>query len=94
MASYVELTHLMNRANEQTEQLAKETTTKDIVEILNNSSSTPAEIQVAAKALEMTSTAAKKFSERLDEEQNMQEAVGDGQKDAMDQLFKEILGGH
>ena len=63
MASYVELTHLMNRANEQTEQLAKETTTKDIVEILNNSSSTPAEIQVAAKALEMTSTAAKKFSE-------------------------------
>ncbi|WP_301875937.1 hypothetical protein [Limosilactobacillus oris] len=92
MASYVELTRLMNRANEQVEQLAKETTTKDIVEILNNPNSTPVEIQVAAKALEMTSTAAKTFSERLDEEQDMQKAMDAEPQNIMEQLIKGILG--
>ena len=74
MASYLELAKLMDEKDEQTEKLANELTVKDMIDILNNSKSTPIEIEVVAKAAELITEAEQKYVQRINTPQSNQES--------------------
>lgn len=74
MASYLELAKLMDEKDEQTEKLANELTVKDMIDILNNSKSTPIEIEVVAKAAELIAEAEQKYVQRINTPQSNQES--------------------
>ena len=64
MASYLDLTKLMNEKEKQATKLAYELTIKDMINILNNPKSTPAEQEVVVKAAQLLTEAENNYLNR------------------------------
>lgn len=94
MASYLELAQLMDKKDEQAENLANELTIKDMISILNNPDSTPVEIEVVTKAAQLLTEAENDYVARQENGQTVkkQDRCDEPSNEELQRLARQLFG--